>query len=51
MWVAREEDGEREGVPMAVERAHSAEEVKRVGRVEEGSEDGVALEGGEEGGY
>lgn len=45
-----EEDGQGEGVPAAAERAHTAEEAERVGGVGEGAEDGVALEGGGEGG-
>jgi len=48
--AGREEDGERDGVPAAAERAHAAEEAERVGGVGEGAEDGVALEGGGEGG-
>lgn len=47
-----EEDGEREGVPAAAERAHAAEKAERVGGVGESAEDGVALEGGgEQGGW
>lgn len=45
-----EEDGQGEGVPAAAERAHAAEEAERVGRIREGAEDGIALEGGGEGG-
>ena len=45
-----EEDGKGEGVPAAAESAHAAEEAERVARVGEGAQDGVAAEGGGEGG-